>query len=191
MARADDLLGVFADGSVRVASALDRRTGRYAKVDLAATIPVQLRGKVPLRAVAGDFDGDGRTDAVLVADDGKVLLLRNASASNGPPRFDCLDTDALLPAGLRRVCCRPFPSGPVTNWSGTTARAIVLRAGWEFPGVDRPRLVRNVEVLTVSPDGSPGRRPLPWAEDLRPDRRPAALAWRRGERNGHASRIAH
>ena len=46
---ADDLLAVFADGSVRVLYGFDRKTGRYANDDLAATIPAQLRGKVPLR----------------------------------------------------------------------------------------------------------------------------------------------
>ena len=135
-----------------MASALDRRTGRYAKVELAATIPVQLRGKVPLRAVAGDFDGDGRTDAVLVADDGKVLLLRNASAPNGPPRFACHDTDALLPAGLRRVCSGRFRSGAGDELVWLDSKGTVLRAGWEFSGDDRPRLVHTVEILRVGPD---------------------------------------
>ncbi len=113
---------MFADGSVRVLSGFDRKTGRYANDDLAATIPPQLRGKVPLRAVAGDFDGDSRTDVALVADDGKVLLLRNDRGSIGSPRFVCLDTDALLPPALAQVCAAVSVRAQVTNWSGTTTR---------------------------------------------------------------------
>ncbi len=110
--QADDLLAVFADGSVRVLYGFDRKTGRYANDDLAATIPTQLRGKVPLRAVAGDFDGDSLTDVALVADDGRVLLLRNDRGSNGSPRFVCVDTDALLPPALAQRMRGPFRSGP-------------------------------------------------------------------------------
>jgi len=70
---ADDVLAVFADGSVRLASVMPRGGTRFAHDDLVATIPGDLRPRPPLRAVAGDFDGDGGVDAAIVADDGRVL----------------------------------------------------------------------------------------------------------------------
>ncbi len=151
--QADDLLAVFADGSVRVLSGFDRKNGRYAHDDLAATIPPQLRGKVPLRAVALDFDGDGRPDVGLVADDGRVLLLRNDRGSSRAPRFVCVDTDtdALLPAALAHVCAGRFGQGPGDDLVWHDQKGLIVRAGWDLNGGQKARLVRKVEVLKTDP----------------------------------------
>jgi hypothetical protein len=149
--RADDLLAVFADGSVRVASAFDRKTGKYTKDDLAATIPAQLRGKDPLRAVAGDFDGDSRPDVALVADDGRVLLLRNDRGTSGSPRFVCVDTDALLPPALAHVCTGRFGQGPGDDLVWLDHKGLIVRAGYDLIPGDKARLVRKVELLRTDP----------------------------------------
>jgi hypothetical protein len=149
--QADDLLAVFADGSVRVLYGFDRKTGRYAHDDLAATIPAQLRGKVPLRAIAGDFDGDSLTDVGLVADDGRVLLLRNDRGSNASPRFVCVDTDTLLPPALARVCAGRFGEGPVDDVVWLDQKGLIVRAGWDLNPSQKARLVRKVELLRTEP----------------------------------------
>ena len=146
------MLAVFADGSVRVLYGFDRKTGRYANDDLAATIPAQLRGKVPLRAVAGDFDGDSRTDVVLVADDGRVLLLRNDRGASGSPRFVCVDTDALLPPGVAQASARAVSvEGPTDELVWLDHKGLIVRAGWDLNAGQKARLVRKVEVLKTDP----------------------------------------
>jgi hypothetical protein len=64
----EDVLAVFADGSVRVASGTRRGGAAYERDDLAATIAPGVRPRPPIRLVAGEFDGDGLADAVVVDD---------------------------------------------------------------------------------------------------------------------------
>jgi hypothetical protein len=64
----EDVLAVFADGSVRVAWGTHRGHAAYERDDLAVTIVPGMRPRPPIRLVAGEFDGDGLADAVVVDD---------------------------------------------------------------------------------------------------------------------------
>ena len=121
--QADDLLAVFADGSVRVLYGFDRKTGRYANDDLAATIPTQLRGKVPLaRSPVTSTETAGRTSHWSPTTAGSC-----SSAMTGA-RVARPDSCAWTP-----MCCYPrrwrtysravSVMAQVTTWSGTTTRA--------------------------------------------------------------------
>jgi hypothetical protein len=62
------VLAVCADGSVRVAWGSHRGHAAYERDDLAVTIVPGMRPRPPIRLVAGEFDGDGLADAVVVDD---------------------------------------------------------------------------------------------------------------------------
>jgi hypothetical protein len=85
--RGAGVLGVFSDGSVRIAHRWNRQTRVYDRDDLAATLPEHLRPQTPARAVSGDFDGDGKTDALVVGAKGQAFLLRNLGMENGALRL--------------------------------------------------------------------------------------------------------
>ena len=106
----EDVLAVFADGSVRIAWGTRRGEAAYARDDLAATIAPGMRPRPPIRLVAGEFDGDGMVDAVIVDDSGRLLLLRNETAGASSPKFRCEEIEGTLPPkvaqGSRRPLCR-------------------------------------------------------------------------------------
>ncbi len=67
------LLGLMADGSLRLAHGFDSSKTRYAKDDVIGKLPERV--KEPVKMAAGDVDGDGRAEGLVVLADGKVYLV--------------------------------------------------------------------------------------------------------------------
>jgi hypothetical protein len=95
-------VAVCADGSVNVASGMTEGQNQFPNDDVAATIPAELRLKEKGRALVADFDADGRADILLVAGDGRLVLLRNTRAPKGKPAFK-VEPVALKIPGFRQV----------------------------------------------------------------------------------------
>ena len=90
----------------------------------------------------GDFDGDGRTDAVLVDDDGKACCCATL-----PHRTARRDLPAMTPTpSCLPACAGSAPAGsdpaPVTNWCGSTARAPCCGRAGNFPVMTGPASCR-------------------------------------------------
>lgn len=128
--RGADTLGVFADGTVRIAHRWNRQTRVYDRDDPAATIPENLRPQTPARAVSGDFDGDGRTDTLVVGANGLPLLLRNLGMENGAPRFAPLPfaEDSARLNGLRDLAAGDLEGGGRAAIVWKNDRGAVFRA---------------------------------------------------------------
>ncbi len=77
---AADLLWMFSEGSLLIPGGKDGLTGKPVALANAGT------GKAPARAVAGDFDGDGRIDVLIGGAKGGGLL-RNIDGSSFHPMF--------------------------------------------------------------------------------------------------------
>jgi hypothetical protein len=102
-------LGVFADGSVRVASGFDRVGKRYLHDDLALKLPNQLIPKAPVRTAVADFEGNGRQDVLMLDGAGNLLLLRSEKGTGTSPQF------SVCPIGSRLPNLRQFSAGIITG----------------------------------------------------------------------------
>ena len=147
----EDVLAVFADGSVRIASGTRRGTAAFARDDLAATIAPGMRPRLPIRLVAGEFDGDGLADAVIVDDSGKVLLLRNETAGGSSPRFRCEEVEGSVPPKVAQLAAGHFVAGGRAELVWKDGANIVFRAGLTFSPGARPRLDQATRLLTAAP----------------------------------------
>ena len=70
-----------------------------------------MKPRSPIRLVAGEFDGDGRVDAVIVGDSGKLLLLRNDTAPASSPKFRCEEIEGALPPKVLQLTAGRFVAG--------------------------------------------------------------------------------
>ncbi len=83
-ARAEELVVVLDDGSVRVASRLDPGPREFRGDDTAVRFAAGEMPRRPARAFAADLDGDGRRDLLVwETASGRLLTLRNAPAADG------------------------------------------------------------------------------------------------------------
>ncbi len=146
----EDVLAVFADGSVRVASGTRRGHVAYEHDDLAVTIAPGMRPRAP-RLVAGEFDGDGSADAVIVDDSGRVLLLRNETAGDSPPRFRCEEVEGSVPAKVAQLAAGHFVSGGRAELVWKDGENKVFRAGLTCSPGSRPRLNSATRLVTAAP----------------------------------------
>ncbi|RYG34384.1 hypothetical protein EON81_15705 [bacterium] len=71
------VLGVSADGKIRVAWGMTKGGTDLPHDDAAGELPRELIPERPVRAFATDVDADGQVDAILVGRDGRTLFLRN------------------------------------------------------------------------------------------------------------------
>ena len=147
----EDVLAVFADGSVRIASGAPRGGTAYARDDLAATIAPEVRPRPPIRLLAGEFDGDGMIDAVLVDDSGRLLLLRNDTAGASSPKFRCEDIEGALPPKVSQVAAGHFVAGGRAELVWKDGANMISRAGLNFAAGRRPRLDSATRLLTAEP----------------------------------------
>lgn len=130
---ANGVLGVFADGSVRLAHALRADKNGFDRDDLLLVIPAALRLKAPVRAVAADFDGDGKPDVMLIGASGYLILLRNRNEKAGESRFEAIPVEG-------NIAARQIAAGDLDG--GGKASLVWVRPGGE---------VRRA-FLTLEPD---------------------------------------
>jgi hypothetical protein len=147
-----DYVGVFADGSVLVASRMARGTAQYTVNVPAGTIPKEQMPKRPVHAIPGDFDGGGGLDVLLAGADGRLLLLRNetapgAGSAAAAPRFVAVSVAGRLPDGARELAAGAVGDDGRARLffmdnKGAVARAVLqkntsaaapLRLGTPFP----------------------------------------------------------
>ncbi len=147
----EDVLAVFADGSVRIASGTRRGGAVYARDDLAATIAPGMRQRPSIRLVAGEFDGDGRIDAIVVDDSGRLLLLRNETAEASSPHFRCEEVDGALPPKVPQVAAGRFAAGGRAELVWKDGANSICRAGLNFSTGQRPGLGPVTRLLTAAP----------------------------------------
>ena len=147
----EDVLAVFADGSVRVAWGTRRGAAAYARDDLAATIAPGMRPRPPIRLLAGEFDGDGMVDAVIVDDTGRLLLLRNETVGPSSPKFRFEEIEGTLPPQVSKVAAGNFVAGGRAELVWKDGANIVFRAGLTFSTGRRPRLEPATRLLTAEP----------------------------------------
>ena len=139
----EDVLAVFADGSVRIASGTRRGGAAYARDDLAATIAPGMRPRPPIRLLAGEFDGDGKTDAAHCRRFRKVLLLRNETAGASSPKFRCEEIEGTVPPKVAQVAAGHFVAGGRAELVWKDGANIVFRAGLTFSAGQRPASTRQ------------------------------------------------
>jgi hypothetical protein len=85
--RGAETLALCANGSLVVAYGMQPGAKVYAAMTTAAQLSPDRMPQPPVRAVAADFDGDGKTDVLLAGADGRLLLLHNDSAGGSAPHF--------------------------------------------------------------------------------------------------------
>jgi hypothetical protein len=101
-APAADVLGIFEDGSVRLAWGIAPGTTRFEHNDVVCQIPTGFLAKGPVKAAVADFEAGGKADALLVDGEGKLVLLQNASIAGGQPKFAAYPIKTKLP-GIRQL----------------------------------------------------------------------------------------
>jgi hypothetical protein len=107
---AADLMGIYADGSVRIAWGMPVGTNAYQHNDLAAQIPPDLIPKVPIKTTVADFDGDGLADVVTLDANGSLLLLHNTRGSETSAHCSVHAVKTKLP-GVRQFSAGVFGGG--------------------------------------------------------------------------------
>lgn len=143
------VLVVLADGSVRVLHSLKPGSDVFAQDDLAASLPLRVLPKAPVQAVSGDFDGDGKCDALLVGAEGRPLLLQNAGgeAIHFLPR----PISGRLPR-LRRIAAGDLDGNGRAEIVWITPKGDVFRAGVEADAAGRQRWSHLARLLRASPE---------------------------------------
>lgn len=107
------VLVVLGDGKVVVVHGWS--AGRFGAQDTAATIPPELLPKKALCCLAGDFDGDGRTDALLIGADGRYVLLHAEPPAGATPRFGPTAVGGAF-RGVARAACGVFAGTAEIVW---------------------------------------------------------------------------
>ena len=90
-------VGIFGDGSVKVASGYDPATRKFRQVDLSLKLPAQLIPKSPVRIVVADFEGNGRKDVLILDATGKLVLLKSEKATGPLPLFSVISIGSRVP----------------------------------------------------------------------------------------------
>ncbi len=93
-----DVMAIFPDGAVRVASGMRLGETTYRTSETVARIPPEQL-PLSLRLVAADFTGDGQPDALIVGGDGHLLLLVNM----GKGRFTPRPVSGALPSDCKEI----------------------------------------------------------------------------------------
>ena len=135
----EDVVAVFADGSVRIASSAQRGGAAYTRDDLAATIAPDVRPRPPVRLLAGEFDGDGMIDAVVVDDSGRLLLLRiTRRPGASSPRFRCEEILGALPPKVSQVAAGHFAARGRAELVWKDSENTIWRAGINLSDAKHP-----------------------------------------------------
>jgi hypothetical protein len=141
------VLALFPGGELRLARAFSGT--KYAEDEVVGRVrdlPLSLDGREGrgVRApgslgVAGDFDGDGRTDAVFVAPDGGATLLLNTGRAGGE-RFRAVNAGRLRPEP-RWLQAGTLAGSDHPDLVWLTAKGEVWRAAVSPVGIGKPSLV--------------------------------------------------
>jgi len=142
-----DTMGISADGAVLVAFDMPAGTKTYKQIATAADLTPDLIPKSPVRAVAGDFDGDGKPDVLLAGFDGKLVFLHNDRGADNLPHFAARSITSLQISG-RRIAAGNLvsTSRAALVWIDSTGK--VRKAGMD----KSLRFDRPVTLTTASPD---------------------------------------
>ncbi len=146
-----DILAVFADGSVRVAFDMAVGSRSYARDEIAGTVPSVLLPKPPTRSVVGDFDSDGKPDALILGSDGKMLLLLNQRAEENKPVFAAIAVQAPL-ADVRQISAGQFAESQPAQIVWLDSVGVLKRAAVKIDGDKSAVLLPPQILLTTSPD---------------------------------------
>ncbi|AIE84797.1 hypothetical protein OP10G_1429 [Fimbriimonas ginsengisoli Gsoil 348] len=111
---AKDVLTIFADGTLRLASQGIPDGKLYQRIEEVGKIDPRDIPEAPLKVAVADFDGDFHTDVMLLGKDGRLLLLYNrplnlklATSPGNPPRFVAKPLKTTLP-GVRQLAAGNF-----------------------------------------------------------------------------------
>jgi hypothetical protein len=148
--KAAAVLGIFADGSVRLAWGITPGAAQLQHNSVVAQIPQALIPKAPVRVATGDFEGNGRSDALALSGDGGLLLLRNKTQADSEPSFEAIPLTTRL-LGSRQFAAGVFAGNDEAQCvylldSGTLKRAFVS------VGSGLARLERETAIGDFSPD---------------------------------------
>ena len=110
-----------------------------------------MRPRPPLRLLAGEFDGDGMIDAVIVEDSGRLLLLRNDTTEASSPKFQCEEIEGALPPKVSQIAAGHFGAGGRDELVWKDGANTLSRAGLNVSAGRRPRLDPATRLLTAAP----------------------------------------
>jgi len=129
-----DVMGVFADGSVRIAWGMERGTGKFQHADDVGRISPEYLPTGPIKCAVGDFGARGRTDVLLAGQDGELVLLLNEDPGNGGMQFSPHPFKTKL-SGLRRISAGVLDGDPRAQivWLDSTG---VVRKAFAQDGTD-------------------------------------------------------
>ncbi|MCC6444045.1 MAG: FG-GAP repeat protein [Armatimonadetes bacterium] len=134
-----DVVGVFADGSIRVAHSF--ADNRYTKDDLAASLNRKLDD--PVLCASGDFDGDGKADAALYTGDTGLTLLWNESKGE-EARFR-VQKIAIKNQAVR-ILAGDFDGDSRAKLVWQTPQGLLYAAGVSENGLAAPRKIMRASV---------------------------------------------
>jgi hypothetical protein len=145
-----EVLAVFADGSVRVAWGGQRTGSVYRHNDEAVRIPSDHLPKRPMTVVAGDFTGDGRTDACLVSADGSLVVLENTRSGDGPPRLAVRFVEGTLPEA-RRIAAGRLGDEKAASLVWLDIAGKVYRTSIQLDSGGAARVIPSRQLASASP----------------------------------------
>lgn len=148
--RHSDVVAVFADGSVRVASGMRPGEGVLERDDLATTIPPNSLPSPPLLAATADFDCDGHSDVLLAGSDGRMLLLRGEAPANGAPVFTPVVVAGRLPK-ITRLAAGVFDAKGIAEAVWMDRSGSVYRTVFESGEHDATSIRQSFRFLKASP----------------------------------------
>ncbi len=117
-----EVIALLPDGSLHLAHTYNSELRTYENDTTLLVLPKTLLPTPPLLATTGDFDGDHRTDWLVLDSVGRLFLFQNQTGVDGIPRF------AFRPIRGKLAKIRQLASGDL-NGSGRATLAFLSETG--------------------------------------------------------------